>query len=126
MKTALNPMPTKLTDEIITAAIEGFESEKAQIGAQIAELRQMLSGRPAKTVVTPAPAKRKRRGISAAGRARIAEAQRKRWAESKKAPEPSAPKAAPKPKRKLSAAGRRAIVAAAKKRWAAKRAAAAK
>ena len=126
MKTALNPMPTKLTNEIITAAIEGFKSQKAQLDAQIQELRQMLSGRPAETAVTPESAKRKRRGISAAGRARIAAAQRKRWAESKKAPEPSAPKAAPKPKRKLSAAGRRAIVAAAKKRWAAKRAAAAK
>jgi len=38
-------MPTKLSNEIITAAIEGFESQKAQIDAQIAELRQMLSGR---------------------------------------------------------------------------------
>jgi len=119
-------MPTKLANEIITAAIEGFESQKAQIDAQIAELRQMLSGRPAETAVTPGPARRKRRKISAAGRARIAEAQRKRWAESKKASEPSAPKSAPKPKRKLSAAGRQAIVAAAKKRWAAKRAEAAK
>jgi hypothetical protein len=126
VKTALNPMPTKLANEIITAAIEGFESQKAQIDAQIAELRQMLTGRPAETAAAPEPAKRKRRKMSAAGRARIAEAQRKRWAESKKAPEPSAPKAAPKPKRKLSAAGRRAIIAAAKKRWAAKRAEAAK
>ena len=126
VKTALNPMPIKLTNEILTAAIEGFESQKAQINAQIAELRQLLSGPSAETTVAPGPLKRKRRKISAAGRARIAEAQRKRWAESKKAPEPSAPKAAPKPKRKLSAAGRRAIVAAAKKRWAAKRAAAAK
>ena len=123
MKTALNPMPTKLANEIITAAIEGFESQKAQIDAQIAELRQMLSGRPAETAVAPEPAKRKRRGMSAAGRARIAEAQRKRWAESKK---PQAAPAAAKPKRKLSAAGRRAIVAAAKKRWAAKRAEATK
>ena len=119
-------MPAKLTNEIITAAIEGFESQKAQIDAQIAELRQMLSGPSAETAATPRPAKRKRRKMSAAGRARIAEAQRKRWAASKKASGPSAPKAAPKPKRKLSAAGRRAIVAAAKKRWAAKRAEAAK
>jgi hypothetical protein len=73
-------MPTKLANEIITAAIEGFESQKAHIDAQIAELRQMLSGRPAETAVTPEPAKRKRRKMSAAGRARIAEAQRKRWA----------------------------------------------
>jgi len=64
--------------------------------------------------------------MSAAARARIAEAQRKRWAASKKAAEPPAPEAAPKPKRKLSAAGRRAIIAATKKRWALKRAEGAK
>jgi len=115
----------KLTDEIISAAIEGFESKKAQIDEQIAELRGMLSGRPAATAVTPPGAGRKRRGISAAGRARIAAAQRLRWAAIKKTEGQAAPKAA-KPKRKLSAAGRRAIVAALKKRWAAKRAAAAK
>ena len=61
--------------------------------------------------------------MSAAARARISEAQRKRWAESKKAQ--AAPEAV-KPKRKLSAAGRKAIAAAAKNRWAAKRAEAAK
>ena len=32
-------MPTKLTPEFITAAIEGFESQKTKIDAQIAELR---------------------------------------------------------------------------------------
>ena len=62
-------------------------------------------------------------GASKAGRAAIAAAQRKRWAESK---EHHAAPEAPKPKRKLSAAGRRAIIAATKKRWAAKRAEAAK
>jgi hypothetical protein len=61
--------------------------------------------------------------MSAAARKRIADAQRKRWAESKKAIEPSAAEAAPKPKRKLSAAGRAAIVAATKKRWATAKAA---
>ncbi|MGO9012569.1 MAG: hypothetical protein ACLQPN_20930 [Bryobacteraceae bacterium] len=114
-------MPTKLTNEIIAAAIEGFESQKTQLNAQIASLRQMLSGRPAGTAIAPQPARRKRRKMSAAGRARIAEAQRKRWAATKK---PQAVQEAAKPKRKLSAAGRRAIIAAVKKRWAAKRAAA--
>jgi hypothetical protein len=55
--------------------------------------------------------------VSAAGRARIAEAQRKRWAESKAASQSSTPEVTPKPKRKLSEAGRKAIVAATKKRW---------
>ena len=35
-------MPTKLTPEIITAAIEGFKAEKTRIDQQIAELRAML------------------------------------------------------------------------------------
>lgn len=116
-------MPTRLRPEIITAAIEGFESQKKSINAQIAELRQMLSGGPVESAATPEPAKRKRRKMSAAGRARIAEAQRKRWAALRKASQPSARKVAPKPKRKLSAAGRKAIIAATKKRWALKRAA---
>ena len=38
-------MPTpKLTPEIITAAIAGFEQQKTRIDAQIAELRAMLPG----------------------------------------------------------------------------------
>jgi hypothetical protein len=119
-------MPTKVTNEILTAAIEGFEAQKTKINAQIAELRQTLSGGPAKPAVASQPQKRKRKKMSTAGRARIAEAQRKRWAASKKAAEPPAPEAAPKPKRKLSAAGRKAIIAATKKRWALKTAEAAK
>jgi len=120
-------MPTKLTPEIITAAIAGFETQKTKIDAQIAELRSLLAGGSAATAATkPEPAKPKRRKMSAAGRKAIAEAQRKRWAASKKAAQPSAPKAAPKPKRKLSAAGRKAISEATKKRWAAVKAAKAK
>jgi len=116
-------MPTKLTTEIFTAAIDGLEIQKKRIDAQIAEIRQMLDGGP-KPAAAPSPSPSpKRRKISKAGRAAIAAAQRKRWADSKK--QQAAP-AAPKPKRKLSAAGRRAIIAATKKRWAAKRAEAAK
>jgi hypothetical protein len=112
-------MPTKLTFEIITAAILGFEEQIRHIDRQIAELRSLLSaGEP---TGVPESAKPKRRTMSAAARARIGEAQRKRWAASKKASEP-----APKPKRRLSAAGRKAIIAATKKRWALKRAEAAK
>jgi hypothetical protein len=42
-------MPTKLTAEIITAAIEGFESQKRRIDDQIAELHALLPGGPAET-----------------------------------------------------------------------------
>jgi hypothetical protein len=117
-------MPTpKLTTEIVNAAILGMEAQKEKLDAKIAELRNWLTGGPTEPAAAPEPAKRKRRKMSAAGRKAIAEAQRKRWAASKKAAEPQVPEAAPKPKRKLSAAGRKAIIAATKKRWAAVRAA---
>ena|ERR1041384_74389 len=109
-----------LTPAIINAAIDGFEAQKRQIDDQIAELRNLL----------PNPrgeggedhTRSNRRKMSAAARARIAAAQRKRWAESRKQGKASAKSAAPKRKRRLSAAGRRAIAEASKKRWAAVRA----
>jgi hypothetical protein len=55
-----------------------------------------------------------RRGMSAAGRARIAAAQKARWAKVKGAKV----EAAPKKRRKMSAAGRARMAAAAKARWA--------
>ena len=60
-----------------------------------------------------APAAKKRKGMSAAGRARVAAAQKKRWAKIK-----GKTKTKPaKKKGKMSAAGRAAIVAAQKARW---------
>ena len=117
-------MPTKLNHEIVAAAILGFEEQKRHIDLQISELRTLLSGGDAESATTPEPTKGKRRKMSAAGRKAIAEAQRKRWAESKK--QGGEPSEKPKPKRKLSAAGRKAISDATKKRWALKRAEAAK
>src|SRR5579871_6998365 len=105
-------MPKNLNNEIIAAAIEGYEEQKKRIDAQIAELRQMLSPGTSDGV---AAAPRKRRRMSRAARARIAAAQKKRWAESK---QQSGTTAAPaRKKRRLSAAGRRAIIEATKKRW---------
>lgn len=113
-------MPThKLTTEIITAAILGFEAQKHKLDTQIAELRALLS--PADSTAAVEPARRPRKKMSAAGRKAIAAAQRKRWAAVKGETKAATTK---KPKRKLSAAGRAAIVAALKKRWAAKKAAA--
>jgi hypothetical protein len=118
-------MAKTLTTEIINAAIDGYEAQKVRIDAQIAELRAMLpdgSIEAASATVRPG---QKRRRISAAGRARIAEAQRQRWASLQGSSEERA--AAPvKAKRRLSAAGRKNIIDALKRRWAAKRAAAAK
>ena len=70
-------MPTKLTHEIITAAILGFEEQKRHIDTKIAELRAVLSGGRSETASSLEAPKRKRRKMSAAARARIAEAQQK-------------------------------------------------
>jgi|SRR5579871_649148 len=117
-------MPTTANTEILAAAIEGFEVQKKRIDAQIAELRQMLH--PTASGTTDG-APRKRRRMSRAARARIAAAQRKRWAESKQQSGIASPAApARKKRRRLSAAGRKAIIEATKRRWAALRKAQAK
>jgi len=117
-------MPPKLTAEIINAAIEGFESQKRRIDAQIDDLRQLLKGdRNQSPAGDTAPTHRRK--MSAAGRRRIAAAQKARWAKIRGEAEPSrssATAAAPRRKRKLSAAGRKAISEATKRRWALKRA----
>jgi hypothetical protein len=113
-------MPTKLTDEILTAAIEGFEAQKKRIDARISEIKQQLSGDSSEPALAAETPKRRRR-LSAAARLKIANAQRKRWAASRQQPA-VASKAAPKKKRRLSAAGRKRIIEATKKRWAAVRA----
>ena len=111
-------MPTKITNEILAAAIEGFLAQKQRLNAQIAELRQQLTGGSPEPAATPEPT-RKRRKMSAAARKRIAEGQRKRWAAAKKesgVPADTAKPVAKKAKRKLSAAGRQRIIDATKKR----------
>ncbi|MGA2149867.1 MAG: hypothetical protein ABSH49_33490 [Bryobacteraceae bacterium] len=97
-------MPKKLNNEILAAAIEGFEAQKKRIDAQIAEVRQLMTGASPESAATSEPV-RKRRKISAASRKRMAEAQRKRWAESKKesgATPQGARAEAQKPKRRLN------------------------
>jgi hypothetical protein len=108
-------MPEKLSQEIISAAIEGFEAQKVRIDAQIAELRASLSGPGTETVSSSAPLKR--RTMSASARGRIAAAQRKRWGEAKRLAAGGSATAAKAPRRRLSAAGRRRIIEANKKRW---------
>jgi hypothetical protein len=122
-----SPMPTKLTNDILSAAIEGFEAQKARIDDQIRELRTMLSGGPADTGAPQAPTG-KRKKFSAAARTRMKEAQQLRWAKVRGEAEPPAQAAAKpaKAKRKLSAAGRKAIQEALRRRWALKRAESAK
>ena len=76
------------------------------------KLKHIL-GSPAKAVTVAVP-KRKRYKMSAAGRAKIAAAQKARWAKAKgKTTKQALPKS-----RKMSAAARARISASAKARWA--------
>ena len=95
------------TPEIIKAAIPGFEAQRRSIDETDHR--------------TPGHACQRMYQRNSSG-PRMAEAQRKRWAESRKQPEPPSQG----PKRKLSCAGKSAIVAATKRRWALKRAEAVK
>jgi len=69
---------SKLTSEIITSAIEGFEEQKRQIDGQGAELRAMLPGGSIGLTAAPEASGRKRREVSAAARKRMKEAQQRR------------------------------------------------
>jgi hypothetical protein len=121
-------MPRQATprdNTLLEMAIVGYQSEIEKISAKIADIKERLgqpgAGRPKATVatatVTDQAASVKRRTISKAGRARIAAAQKARWAAKKKQQaQPAKPK-----KRKFSAAGLKAIREATKKRWAAYR-----
>jgi hypothetical protein len=104
--------------EMYTMALVGYREERNRLAQVIAEIEAKLGGRKI------ASAAGHRGGMSDAGRQRIAEAQRKRWAALKKN-KPASASPAPKHKRVLSAEGRRRIIEATKKRWAAYRKAAA-
>jgi hypothetical protein len=84
-----------LQDEsLLQAALLGLELQKQRVEDQITQLRSMLGkrgpGRPPRTLdmvlkaaadgAAPPPARKKRRKMTPEGRARIAEAQRRRWA----------------------------------------------
>lgn len=77
--------------EILEAALQGLESQREKLDEQISEVRKLLSGRAASKTTTKTAAKsespasagrsaRKKRALSAEARARIAAAQKKRWA----------------------------------------------
>lgn len=78
--------------EILEAALQGLESQQEKLAEQISEVRRMLSGRAAAKASAKTAAKsestqqsgrggsRKKRALSQEARARIAAAQKKRWA----------------------------------------------
>ena len=116
----------KVDSTILEMAILGYQSEHARLSAKIADIKERLGlrgpGRPKATVAaaikTDQAGLKKRRRMSKSARARIAAAQRARWAAQKQQQTQPAQPAKAK-KRKLSAAGLKAIREATKKRWAA-------
>ena len=82
-------MSISLDKATLEAALVGYQQQLQQIEAKMAELRRMLGQTPAaglaaKRARQAAPRKQKHR-MSPEGRARIAAAQRARWAKAKKA-----------------------------------------
>jgi hypothetical protein len=112
----------KVDNTILEMAIVGYQNQLEKLSAKIAAIKAQLGqrgpGRPKATATgTDHAGPKKRRTISKAGRARIAAAQRARWAAQKQ--QQAQPVRAKK--RTISAAGLRAIREATKKRWAAYR-----
>ena len=112
-------MPTKMSEEFINAAIDGFKARRSRLEIRVAELRALLNGGPAQPAKPAEPAPRKRRKFSAATLRRMREAQRRRWGkirgESNRAA--SGGREAIKPKPRISPEGLKRIIAATKKRW---------
>ena len=116
-------MPGRIDDATLQMALIGYRAELSRIEQKMAEIRSHLDG-----LAKPVVAKRAtpKRTSSADARARIAAAQKKRWAAFHKDKKVAAVPELPKAKRRISEEGLKRIIAATKKRWAAKRAAAAK
>jgi hypothetical protein len=74
---------------LLAAALEGLELQKARIDEQIRSVKALMGGGAAKAPAAPKAAKaapkRKKRQLSEEARARIAAAQKKRWANFRKA-----------------------------------------
>ena len=105
--------------ELLAAALAGYQHQYEILGERMAEIRRELGGRggsPGVTATTSQP--RRRRGMSAETRARMAEAQRRRWARAKK----SADGRKTVKRRNMSAEGKARIAEATRKRWEAHRA----
>jgi hypothetical protein len=99
---------------LLEAALIGYQHQRELLAVKIAEIQHQLGNAPA-TASSDAP---KKRVMNVAARKRIAQAQRKRWAEYHKAQGAPARK-----KRVMSAEGRERIAEATRKRWAEFRAA---
>jgi hypothetical protein len=72
----------KLDPDILNAALIGYQQELERIKGKIADLQRQLGRRSEPTPAQARPARKHH--VSAEGRARIAAAQKKRWAATKR------------------------------------------
>ena len=79
-------MPRHEDRSLLEAALVGYTSQLSTITTAIADIQKRLGKKGSGRVPAPVgpTAQRKKRHMSLEGRARIAEAQRKRWAAAKK------------------------------------------
>ena len=103
----------------LSTIIAELKSEREKIGRAIAALigSAGVSGKGA----TRKAARKRRGGITPAGRRRLSLAMKRRWAE-RRAKKSSAKAAAPKRRGQLTPAGRKKLSEAMKKRWAERKA----
>lgn len=83
-------MPRRSLDDqsLLNAALEGLELQRQRIDDQIREVRSRLgkgAGKNSRPAAFPGAPKRRTRTLSEAARKRIAAAQKRRWAEYRKA-----------------------------------------
>jgi len=112
-RSALSCRETYMLEKISLHQLSQALQVKEQLERLQSELSQILGGTSSQAR-QPGPGRG--RGMSAAGRARIAAAQRARWAKHKNSVNVSGAKPQQK-RRKMSAAGRAKIAAAARARW---------
>jgi len=81
------PRPAKALQDtsLLSAALEGLEMQRKRVEEQIAQVRAALGGRKVRSASSDQPAKAARkRELSPEARKRIANAQKRRWAEYRK------------------------------------------
>lgn len=98
----------KTDQTLLEAALIGYQHQRDLIEAKIAEIQRQIGGAGTTTATSSQPGKRT---MNSAARERIAEAQRRRWAEYHKT------RRGPAKKRQMSEAGRKRIAEATRKRW---------
>ena|SRR5579872_3015202 len=114
-------MSANADNELLAAALVGYQAQLETIDQKIQELRRQIGG--SETVAVASDVATPKRKMSAAGKARIVAALKKRWAAFHKGKAPKAPaKKTTRKKRVISAAAKKRISEATKKRWVAFRA----